>query len=64
LDLQYFKAKGVSSNGSSANPIGPVVIGGSETLGHILEQARARGRSRIRRTGFLVRQYSSPRDRG
>jgi hypothetical protein len=43
LQLQYFKAKGVSQNGSSANPMGPVVIGGSETVGYILEQAAARG---------------------
>jgi hypothetical protein len=43
LQLQYFKAKGVSQNGSSANPIGPVVIGGSETVSYILEQAAARG---------------------
>ena len=43
LQLQYFKAKGVSSNGSTANPMGPVVIGGSETVGYILEQAAARG---------------------
>jgi hypothetical protein len=43
LQLQYFKAKGVSQNGSSANPMGPVVIGGSETVSYILEQAAARG---------------------
>ena len=43
LQLQYFKAKGVSSNGSSANPLGPVVIGGSETVSYILEQAAAKG---------------------
>jgi len=43
LQLQYFKAKGVSQNGSSANPVGPVVIGGSETVSYILEQAAARG---------------------
>lgn len=43
LQLQYFKAKGVSQNGSSANPVGPVVVGGSETVSYILEQAAARG---------------------
>jgi hypothetical protein len=43
LQLQYFKAKGVSQNGSTANPIGPVVVGGSETVSYILEQATARG---------------------
>ena len=43
LQLEYFKAKGVSQNGSTANPSGPVVIGGSETVSYILEQAAARG---------------------
>jgi hypothetical protein len=43
LQLQYFKAKGVSQNGSSSHPVGPVVIGGSETVGYILEQAASRG---------------------
>ena len=43
LQLEYFKAKGVSQNGSSANPVGPVVIGGSETVSYILEQAAAKG---------------------
>jgi len=43
LQLQYFKAKGVSQNGSTPNPTGPVVIGGSETVSYILEQAAAKG---------------------
>ncbi len=43
LQLQYFKAKGVSQNGSTAHPVGPVVIGGSETVSYILERAAARG---------------------
>ena len=43
LQLEYFKAKGVSQNGSSAHPAGPVVVGGSETVGYILEQAAAKG---------------------
>jgi hypothetical protein len=43
LQLQYFKAKGVSQNGSTSNPVGPVVIGGSETVSYILEQAAAQG---------------------
>jgi hypothetical protein len=43
LQLQYFKAKGVSQNGSTAHPVGPVVIGGSETVSYILEQAAAKG---------------------
>jgi hypothetical protein len=43
LQLQYFRAKGVSGNGSSPHPVGPVVIGGSETVSYILEHAAARG---------------------
>jgi hypothetical protein len=43
LQLEYFKAKGVSQNGSTAHPVGPVVIGGSETVSYILEKAAARG---------------------
>ena len=43
LQLQYFKAKGVSQNGSTASPVGPVVIGGSETVSYILERAAAKG---------------------
>jgi hypothetical protein len=43
LQLQYFKAKGVSQNGSTPHPVGPVVIGGSETVSYILEQAAAKG---------------------
>ncbi len=43
LQLQYFRAKGVSGNGSSPQVVGPVVIGGSETVSYILEHAAARG---------------------
>jgi hypothetical protein len=45
LQLQYFRAKGVSGNGSTANPAATVVVGGSETVDYILEQAAARGAS-------------------
>ena len=43
LQLQYFRVKGVSGNGSSAHIGGPVVIGGSETVGYIIERAAERG---------------------
>ena len=43
LQLEYFKVRGVSQNGSTAHPVGPVVIGGSETVSYILEKAAARG---------------------
>src|ERR1041384_3176113 len=42
LQLQYFKAKGVSQNGSTSNPIGPVVIGGGGNGGYILAEDRER----------------------
>jgi hypothetical protein len=43
LQVQYFRAKGVSGNGSTSNPGGPVVVGGSETVSWILERAEALG---------------------
>lgn len=43
LQMQYFRAKGVSGNGASAHVTAPVVIGGSETVSWILEQAGAAG---------------------
>ena len=43
LQLQYFRLKGVSGNGSSAEVMGPVVIGGSETVSYIIERAALRG---------------------
>lgn len=43
LQLQYFRAKGVSGNGSNATPAATVVVGGSETVDYILQQAAARG---------------------
>jgi hypothetical protein len=39
LQMQYFRAKGVSGNGASAQVTAPVVIGGSETVSWILERA-------------------------
>src|SRR2546430_17732053 len=43
LQLQYFKAKGVSQNGSSAHPVGPVVIGGARNRRHSAEEDAAQG---------------------
>ncbi|HEY3241146.1 MAG TPA: hypothetical protein VGL92_16400, partial [Acidimicrobiia bacterium] len=43
LQMQYFRAKGVSGNGSSSQVTAPVVIGGSETVSWILERATAAG---------------------
>jgi hypothetical protein len=43
FQVDFFKRKGVSSNGSTAYPPGPVVIGGSETVDYILERCAATG---------------------
>lgn len=43
LQMQYFRAKGVSGNGKSAVVHAPVVIGGSETVSWIMEKAEAAG---------------------
>ena len=39
-NLEYFRMKGVSGNGHSANPDGPVVVGGAETVDYVLERAQ------------------------
>src|SRR5438105_15958745 len=41
--LEYFRLKGVSSNGKSAQPEGPVVVGGAETVDFVLMRAEAVG---------------------
>jgi hypothetical protein len=41
--VEFFKRKGVSANGSTAYPPGTVVIGGSETVEYILERCAATG---------------------
>lgn len=43
FQVDFFKRKGVSSNGSTAYPSGPVVIGGSETVEFIIERCAATG---------------------
>jgi hypothetical protein len=43
FQVEFFKRKGVSSNGSTAYPAGPVVIGGSETVDYIVERCAATG---------------------
>ena len=47
FQVEYFKRKGVSTNGSTTAPSGPVVIGGAETVGYILDQCAATGESYI-----------------
>ncbi len=43
FQLEYFRRKGVSVNGSTAHPTGPVIVGGSETIEFILGRAAATG---------------------
>ncbi len=43
FQLEFFQRKGVSANGSSPTPAGPVVVGGSETVDYILGRAAATG---------------------
>jgi hypothetical protein len=47
FQVEFFKRKGVSSNGSTAYPPGTVVIGGSETVQYIVERSGATGESYI-----------------
>src|SRR5688572_29046940 len=47
FQLEFFKRKGVTGNGSSANPPGDVVVGGSETVEYILDRARETGEEYI-----------------
>ena len=42
-NLEYFRTKGVSSNGASAHADGPVVVGGAETVNWVLGRAQAVG---------------------
>lgn len=41
--LEYFRLKGVSSNGSSPHTDAPVVVTGAETVGFVLMKAEAAG---------------------
>src|SRR5436309_10872324 len=41
--LEYFRLKGVSSNGHGAQSEGPVVVGGAETVDFVLMKAQSAG---------------------
>ena len=41
--LEYFRLKGLSTNGDSAHADGPVVVGGAETVDFVLTRAEAVG---------------------
>jgi hypothetical protein len=42
-NLEYFRTKGVSGNGSSPHLEGPVVVGGAETVAWVLAKAESLG---------------------
>jgi hypothetical protein len=54
VQVEFFKRKGVSSNGSTAYPPGNVVIGGSETVEFILERCAATGEAYLPEQVFGV----------
>lgn len=43
--LEYFRTRGVSSNGSGPRVEGPIVVGGVETVDYVLSRAEATGTS-------------------
>jgi hypothetical protein len=43
FQLEFFRRKGVSGNGSSAEPQGPVVFGAAESIDYIVERCAATG---------------------
>ena len=43
FQLEFFERKGVSQNGSSSKPQGPVIVGGAEQVAYILDRAAATG---------------------
>jgi hypothetical protein len=42
-NLQYFRSKGVSGNGSTPHLDTPIVVGGAETVAYVLDQAGQAG---------------------
>ena len=42
-NLEYFRTRGVSGNGSSTHVPGPVVVGGAETVDYVMHQAELAG---------------------
>ena len=42
-NLEYFRKKGTSGNGHSAESTGPVVVGGAETVEYVLARSEALG---------------------
>ena len=42
-NLEYFRSKGVSGNGSGPHAAGPVIVGGAETVDYVLVKAQTVG---------------------
>jgi hypothetical protein len=42
-NLEYFRSKGVSGNGSTPHVEAPIVVGGAETVAYVLDQATRTG---------------------
>jgi hypothetical protein len=42
-NLQYFRSKGVSGNGSTPHVDAPIVVGGAETVAYVLDRAAQSG---------------------
>ena len=42
-NLEYFRSKGVSGNGSTPHVQAPIVVGGAETVAYVLDQATRTG---------------------
>jgi len=47
FQMEYFRRKGVSGNGSSTRSSAPAIIGGSETVDYILERCASTGEAYI-----------------
>ena len=54
FQVEFFKRKGVSGNGSTEYPSATVVIGGAETVAYILERAAATGESYLPQQVYAV----------
>jgi hypothetical protein len=54
LQLEFFRRRGVSGNGSTAHTPGEVVISGSETVAYVIERAKADGESYLPEQVFAV----------
>lgn len=54
LQIEFFRRRGVSGNGSTPHPPGEVVISGSETVAYIIERAAATGDTYLPEQVFAV----------